>query len=66
MKDKSSSRNQLVHSDWLFEDVPILRIGHFVRVIIAINVKGMRFELNDAANMHYDTKYSYSILDRLC
>ncbi|AES63374.1 phototropic-responsive NPH3 family protein, putative [Medicago truncatula] len=46
--------------------VPILRIGHFVRVIIAINVKGMRFELNDAANMHYDTKYSYSILDRLC
>ncbi|CAI8591375.1 unnamed protein product [Vicia faba] len=58
MKDATSpSRNQLVPPDWWFEDVSILRIDHFVRVITAIKVKGMRFELIGAAIMHYATKW---------
>ncbi|XP_058771714.1 root phototropism protein 3-like [Vicia villosa] len=58
MKDATSpSKNQLVPPDWWFEDVSILRIDHFVRVITAIKVKGMRFELIGAAIMHYATKW---------
>ena len=38
MKDSSPSRNQQVPPDWWFEDVSILRIDHFVRVITAIKV----------------------------
>ncbi|MED6106568.1 26S proteasome regulatory subunit 6B [Stylosanthes scabra] len=59
MKDSSPSRNQnqVVPPDWWFEDVSILRIDHFVRVITAIKVKGMRFELIGAGIMHYATKW---------
>ncbi|KAK7328115.1 hypothetical protein VNO77_22211 [Canavalia gladiata] len=57
MKDTSPSRNQQVPPDWWFEDASILRIDHFVRVITAIKVKGMRFELIGAAIMHYATKW---------
>ncbi|MED6108715.1 26S proteasome regulatory subunit 6B [Stylosanthes scabra] len=57
MKDSSPSRNQQVPPDWWFEDVSILRIDHFVRVVTAIKVKGMRFELIGAAIMHYATKW---------
>lgn len=57
MKDSSPSRNQQVPPDWWFEDASILRIDHFVRVITAIKVKGMRFELIGAAIMHYATKW---------
>jgi hypothetical protein len=57
MKDSSPSRNQHVPPDWWFEDVSILRIDHFVRVITAIKVKGMRFELIGAGIMHYATKW---------
>lgn len=57
MKDSSPSRGQQVPPDWWFEDVSILRIDHFVRVITAIKVKGMRFELIGAAIMHYSTKW---------
>ncbi|KAA8536416.1 hypothetical protein F0562_028894 [Nyssa sinensis] len=57
MKDSSPSRNQQVPPDWWFEDVSILRIDHFVRVITAIKVKGMRFELIGAAIMHYASKW---------
>ncbi|KAI8532347.1 hypothetical protein RHMOL_Rhmol11G0207600 [Rhododendron molle] len=57
MKDSSPSRNQQVPPDWWFEDVSILRIDHFVRVITAIKVKGMRFELVGAALMHYAGKW---------
>ncbi|KAK4747848.1 hypothetical protein SAY87_014434 [Trapa incisa] len=56
-KDSSPSRNQQVPPDWWFEDVSILRIDHFVRVITAIKVKGMRFELIGAAIMHYAAKW---------
>ncbi|XP_061355530.1 root phototropism protein 3-like [Gastrolobium bilobum] len=56
-KDSSPSRNQQVPPDWWFEDVSILRIDHFVRVITAIKVKGMRFELIGAGIMHYATKW---------
>ncbi|KAI3712348.1 hypothetical protein L1987_70900 [Smallanthus sonchifolius] len=42
--------------DWWCEDVSILRIDHFVRVITAIKVKGMRHELVGAAIMHYAMK----------
>ncbi|XP_031273821.1 root phototropism protein 3 [Pistacia vera] len=57
VKDSSPSRNQPVPPDWWFEDVSILRIDHFVRVITAIKVKGMRFELIGAAIMRYATKW---------
>lgn len=57
MKDSSPSRSQPVPPDWWFEDVSILRIDHFVRVITAIKVKGMRFELIGAAIMHYAAKW---------
>lgn len=57
-KDSSPSRaQQPVPSDWWFEDVSILRIDHFVRVITAIKVKGMRSELIGASIMHYATKW---------
>lgn len=59
MKDSSPSRTHQhpVPPDWWFEDVSILRIDHFVRVITAIKVKGMKFELIGAAIMHYATKW---------
>ncbi|GFY89436.1 phototropic-responsive NPH3 family protein [Actinidia rufa] len=58
MKDSGSpSRNQQVPPDWWFEDVSILRIDHFARVVSAIKVKGMRFELIGASIMHYATKW---------
>lgn len=56
-KDSSPSRHQQVPPDWWFEDVSILRIDHFVRVITAIKVKGMRFELIGAAITHYAAKW---------
>ncbi|KZV22749.1 root phototropism protein 3 [Dorcoceras hygrometricum] len=57
MKDSSPSRNQQVPPDWWYEDVSILRIDHFVRVITAIKVKGMRYELVGASIMQYATKW---------
>lgn len=57
VKDTSPSRNQPVPPDWWFEDVSILRIDHFVRVVTAIKVKGMRFELIGAAIMQYAAKW---------
>lgn len=57
IKDSSPSRNQHVPPDWWFEDVSILRIDHFVRVITAIKVKGMRFELIGSSIMHYSSKW---------
>lgn len=57
VKDSSPSRNQHVPPDWWFEDVSILRIDHFVRVITAIKVKGMRFELIGSSIMHYSSKW---------
>ncbi|XP_074568591.1 root phototropism protein 3 [Curcuma longa] len=57
-KDSNSpSRSQPVPPDWWFEDVSILRIDHFVRVVTAIKVKGMRFDLIGAAIMHYASKW---------
>ncbi|KAK4476917.1 hypothetical protein RD792_016084 [Penstemon davidsonii] len=57
MKDSSPSRNSQVPPDWWFEDVSILRIDHFVRVVTAIKVKGMRYELIGAAIIHYAAKW---------
>ncbi|WOH14051.1 hypothetical protein DCAR_0933567 [Daucus carota subsp. sativus] len=57
MRDLSPSRNQQVPADWWFEDVSILRIDHFVRVMTAIKVKGMRFELIGASLTHYAIKW---------
>lgn len=62
MKDVSSSpsrnqQQQQVPTDWWFEDASILRIDHFVRVVTAIKVKGMRYELIGAALVHYATKW---------
>lgn len=56
-KDSSPRRNTQVPPDWWFEDVTILRIDHFVRVITAIKVKGMRHELIGAAIMQYSAKW---------
>ncbi|KAK8562762.1 hypothetical protein V6N13_018675 [Hibiscus sabdariffa] len=57
LKDSSPSRSQPVPPDWWFEDVSILRIDHFVRVVTEIKVKGMRFELIGASIMHYVAKW---------
>uniref|UniRef100_A0A7N0ZXT4 Root phototropism protein 3 n=1 Tax=Kalanchoe fedtschenkoi TaxID=63787 RepID=A0A7N0ZXT4_KALFE len=57
MQESSPSRNQPVPPDWWFEDVSILRIDHFVRVVTAIKVKGMRFELVGAAIVQYAAKW---------
>ncbi|KAL9684458.1 hypothetical protein QQ045_021896 [Rhodiola kirilowii] len=58
MKESSPSRSQQpVPPDWWFEDVSILRIDHFVRVVTAIKVKGMRYELIGAAIVHYATTW---------
>lgn len=54
-KDSSPSRSP-VPPDWWYEDVSILRIDHFVRVVTAIKVKGMRYELVGAAITHYAVK----------
>ncbi|XP_073027862.1 root phototropism protein 3-like [Primulina eburnea] len=56
-KDSSPSRNTQVPPDWWIEDVSILRIDHFVRVINAIKVKGMRHELIGAAIVQYSAKW---------
>ncbi|KAL8150826.1 hypothetical protein V2J09_020634 [Rumex salicifolius] len=53
----SPSPSRMVPPDWWFEDVSFLRIDHFVRVITAIKVKGMRFELIGASIMHYASKW---------
>ncbi|XP_076934212.1 root phototropism protein 3-like [Bidens hawaiensis] len=55
MRDSSPSRTP-VPPDWWYEDVSILRIDHFVRVITAIKVKGNRYELVGAAITHYAMK----------
>jgi hypothetical protein len=64
-KESSPSRNQQVPPDWWFEDVCILRIDHFVRVITAIKVKGMRFELIGAAIMHYAAKWLPGLISEM-
>ncbi|XP_047938164.1 root phototropism protein 3-like [Salvia hispanica] len=51
-----------VPPDWWFEDVSILRIDHFVRVVTAIRVKGMVAELIGAAILHYATKWLPSLV----
>ncbi|VFQ78235.1 unnamed protein product [Cuscuta campestris] len=56
LKESSPSRSQ-APPDWWFEDVSILRIDHFVRVVTAIKVKGMRHELIGASMMHYAAKW---------
>jgi hypothetical protein len=39
-KESSPSRQAVPPADWWFEDVSVLRIDHFVRVVTAIKVKG--------------------------
>ena len=53
----TGARPRNASSDWWFEDVSILRIDHFVRVITAIKVKGMRHELIGESIIHYATKW---------
>ncbi|XP_058096988.1 root phototropism protein 3 [Magnolia sinica] len=62
LKESSPNRNQPVPPDWWFEDVSILRIDHFVRVVTAIKVKGMRFELIGASIMQYASKWLPGLL----
>lgn len=57
MKDPSLGGSYTVPADWWFEDAAILRMDHFVRVITAIKVKGMRFEQIGAAIMYYASKW---------
>lgn len=56
-KESSPSRQPVPPADWWFEDVSVLRIDHFVRVVTAIKVKGMRFDLIGAAITHYASKW---------
>ncbi|XP_042012597.1 root phototropism protein 3-like isoform X2 [Salvia splendens] len=58
----SPSRSAPVPPDWWFEDVSILRIDHFVRVVTAIRVKGMVPELIGAAIIHYASKWLPSLV----
>ncbi|KAJ4765252.1 Phototropic-responsive NPH3 family protein [Rhynchospora pubera] len=62
-KESSPSRAQPVPPDWWFEDVSILRIDHFVRVVTAIKVKGMRYELIGAAITQYASKWLPGLQD---
>lgn len=56
-KQKESSPNRSrVLPDWWCEDLSVLRIDHFVRVITAIKAKGMRYELVGSAIAHYAMK----------
>uniref|UniRef100_A0A9I9DI08 NPH3 domain-containing protein n=1 Tax=Cucumis melo TaxID=3656 RepID=A0A9I9DI08_CUCME len=57
MKEPIPGGSQTVPVDWWFEDVSILRIDHFVRVITAIKVKGMGYEQIGAAIMYYACKW---------
>ncbi|KAG0494657.1 hypothetical protein HPP92_005651 [Vanilla planifolia] len=50
-------RDSPVPPDWWYDDASILRIDHFVRVVTAIKVKGMRHELIGSAIMHYAAKW---------
>eukprot|EP01018_Ginkgo_biloba_P005726 Gb_34273 [translate_table: standard] len=65
IQDTSPGRGQQPPPDWWFEDVSILRIDHFVRVITAIKVKGMRFDLIGASIMHYASKWLPGISSKL-
>ncbi|KAL6899265.1 hypothetical protein ACP4OV_005923 [Aristida adscensionis] len=56
-KESSPGRQAAPPADWWFEDVAVLRIDHFVRVVTAIKVKGMRFDLIGAAITHYASKW---------
>lgn len=56
-KESSPSRQAVPPADWWFEDVSVLRIDHFVRVVTAIKVKGMRFDLIGASITHYASKW---------
>jgi hypothetical protein len=44
-KESSPSRQGVPPADWWFEDVSVLRIDHFVRVVTAIKVKGICYQL---------------------
>ncbi|XP_071691647.1 root phototropism protein 3-like [Rutidosis leptorrhynchoides] len=46
-----------VQANWWCDDISVLRIDHFVRVITAIRVKGMNDKLVGAAIMHYAMKW---------
>ncbi|XP_066331902.1 coleoptile phototropism protein 1-like [Miscanthus floridulus] len=57
-KESSPGRQAAVPPpDWWLEDVCVLRIDHFVRVVTAIKVKGMRFDLIGASITHYASKW---------
>lgn len=56
-KEPIPGGSHTVPMDWWFEDASILRIDHFVRVITAIKVKGMRHEQIGAAIMYYACKW---------
>ncbi|KAG1334619.1 Root phototropism protein 3 [Cocos nucifera] len=62
-KEGSSTKHQQVPPDWWFEDVSTLRIDHFVRVVTAIKVKGMRFELIGATIIRYASKWLPGLVD---
>ncbi|XP_062225153.1 coleoptile phototropism protein 1-like isoform X1 [Phragmites australis] len=54
----SDSRQQLLPpADWWVDDICVLRIDHFVRVVTAIQAKGMRCDLIGAAITRYSSKW---------
>uniref|UniRef100_A0A7N0T4H8 Root phototropism protein 3 n=1 Tax=Kalanchoe fedtschenkoi TaxID=63787 RepID=A0A7N0T4H8_KALFE len=64
LRDPGLSRPQPLPapSEWWFEDISVLRIDHFVRVINAIKVKGMGSEQVGAAIMNYASKWLPGLL----
>ncbi|KAL2621933.1 hypothetical protein R1flu_002138 [Riccia fluitans] len=53
----SNSISEQVPSDWWFEDVCVVCVSFFTKIIAAIRVKGMRFDLIGSVIVHYAIKW---------
>ncbi|BBN12087.1 protein MpNPH3 [Marchantia polymorpha subsp. ruderalis] len=57
---KGGSANSIsdqVPSDWWFEDICVVCVTFFTKIIAAIKVKGMRYDLIGSAIVHYALKW---------
>ncbi|KAL3692071.1 hypothetical protein R1sor_005722 [Riccia sorocarpa] len=53
----SKSISEQVPSDWWFEDICVVCVPFFTKIIAAIRVKGMRFDMIGSAIVHYAIKW---------
>lgn len=55
---QESSTDEIMNEDsWWFEDLTILRIDHFLRIIAAVRAKGMKPEIIGSCIMFYGDKW---------